>query len=100
MSLLRAHVLNKRAPVAQAVEAPADVLYRAERAKMLLEEPVLVEAFAEIEIAHIEDALRAEDDEARRRAADRANAVRDVRIKLAGIVAEAERKARDAVKLP
>lgn len=100
MSTLRSHVLHKRASVAAPVEAPQDVLYKAERARQLLDDPILADAFAEIEIAHIEASLSATNDDTRRRAADRANAIRDVRAKLHDLVSEAERKARENVRLP
>lgn len=100
MSLLRANVQRPKVHVPKPVEAPQDALYKAERAKALLDDTILADAFAEIEIAHIEGALRAVTDDERRRCTDRANAIRDVRERLEGLVAEAERAAKERLVLP
>jgi len=100
MSKLRSSVLTKRLHVVSATETPIDKLHKAERAKMLLDDDMLVAAFDRIELDHIEAALAASDDDARRRASDRANAIRDVRRLLDAFISEAERTTRERVNLP
>jgi predicted dinucleotide-binding enzyme len=100
MSRLRSTVLTRRPAVVNTAETPIDKLHKAERAKMLLDDDMLVAAFDQIEMDHIEAALSATDDESRRRATDRANAVRDVRRLLDGVINEAERATRERINLP
>jgi hypothetical protein len=101
MSLLRSTVQRPKARVAKPGEAPADALYKAERAKMLLDDDILAGAFDTIEGEAIEAALRATaTDDERRRAADRANAIREVRIMLDGLVNKAEQAAKERLVLP
>ena len=97
---LRESVLTKRATARKVTDTPQDVLYKAERARMLLDDDVLVTIFDEIEIAGLEEALRAADDETRRHALDRVNVVRDVRNALFSRVDAAEHKAREGVRVP
>ena len=97
---LRESVLTKRATARKVTDTPQDVLYKAERARMLLDDDVLVAVFDEIEIAGLEEALRAADDETRRHALDRVNVVRDVRNALFSRVNAAEHKAREGVRVP
>ena len=97
---LRESVLTKRATARKVTDTPQDVLYKAERARMLLDDEVLVSAFDEIEVSGLEAALNAKDDETRRRALDRVNVVRDVRSELYALVNAAEHKAREGVRVP
>jgi hypothetical protein len=58
-----------------------DIAHRAERAKALLDDPVLTDAFVSIEVATIEEllALPPEADDKRRHLSDRVNTIRAVR---------------------
>lgn len=69
--------------------------YRASEAERLLNEPLLKEAFDELERSNIEQMLAvgsvaiSEDDDRKRRAlAERVNAIRDVRTKLHAMISE------------
>ncbi len=68
----------------------AAVRYNAERAKAVLEDRVVSEAWAAVERGYIEKALDKDaTDEQRREFAYRVNALRDVRVELEGLVTAA-----------
>lgn len=77
-----------------------DKLHRAERARELLEDPILKESFDRIERAASEAMLApTADDETRRRMADRVNAIRFVRGEFISVI-NANRDAPAPIKVP
>jgi len=77
-----------------------DRVYRAQRARELLDDPVLAETFVLLERAYIEEVLGEDkDDDGRRVWADRVNALRSVRDALRQMV-EAGKERPEPPKLP
>jgi hypothetical protein len=99
MSMLRTNVLRrlpaKSLAEQEARQTPQDAQYRAERARTLLDDPVVMTAFDLVEAYAIEDAINAKDDDARRHATDRVATVRAVRDEIRSVITQAESTARD-----
>jgi hypothetical protein len=68
--------------------ASRETTRRAQEAKRLLDEPLLIEAFASIEADAIEEILTTNDDDTRRVLADRVNAIRALRAHLQAVIAK------------